>query len=47
MEEALNQYAQADGEGRLSATEAATADQVYAEYQKVMAELDDLGAFDG
>ncbi|MGB7980960.1 MAG: zinc metalloprotease [Candidatus Nanopelagicales bacterium] len=47
METALTQFAAADAEGRLSATEAATADQVYAEYQKVMAELDALGAFDG
>ncbi len=47
MEQALTQYAEADAAGRLSATEAATADQVYAEYQRVMEELDELGAFDG
>lgn len=47
LEQALTQYAQASSEGRLSATEAASADQVYAEYTRVMAELDDLDAFDG
>ena len=43
LEEALERVAQADAEGRLSSTEAASADQLYAEYQRIMAELDDLG----
>jgi hypothetical protein len=47
LEQTLTQYAQASSEGRLSATEAASADQVYAEYTRVMAELEDLDAFDG
>jgi hypothetical protein len=47
LEQALTQFAQTSSEGRLSATEAASADQVYAEYTRIMAELDDLDAFDG
>lgn len=46
LEEALAQQVQAAGTGRLSETDAANADATYAEYQRVMAELDELGAFD-
>jgi hypothetical protein len=46
LEQALTAYAQASTEGRLSATEAASADEVHAEYRRVMSELDELGAFD-
>ncbi len=46
LEQALVQLAQAESEGRLSSTESASAGEVYAEYQRIMAELDELGAFD-
>ena len=47
LEQALTQLADADRTGSLSATEAATAEQVHAEYERIMAELDEMGAFDG
>lgn len=46
LEQALTAIAEADDAGRLSETESATADGLYAEYQRIMAELDDLDAFD-
>jgi hypothetical protein len=41
-EQMLAEYAQADSAGQLSTTEAATADQVYAEYQRIADELRQL-----
>jgi hypothetical protein len=47
IEQALKQYADAEAQGTLSTTEAATAEQLHAEYQRLMTELEGLGAFGG
>jgi hypothetical protein len=47
IEEALKQYAEAEAQGTLSVTEAATAEQLHAEYLRLMTELEGLGAFGG
>ncbi len=45
IEEALESFAEAEARGTLSTTEAATAEQLHGEYQRLMTELGGLGAF--